>query len=489
LSVQNGAQGIATVGRVRRLFRAPFDLSERRLLLMGLDLASLSVALVASMALRPEYTLEWTLPYRRPLWFLSLGALWFPLAYTFDAYDLRVAGRRRTAVPAVLKAGLVTALMYTIIPFVTLPLPTSRFALGSFTLLVLVLLATGRALYVVVVAQPIFRRRALIVGTGWAASTIARVLREHNDGALQVLGFVADDAATAEDPSGAARGQSLVEGLPVLGRLGNLRSLVVQQHVSALILAASHEESGVLHQELTGHLELGVEIMPMPVLYEQLTRRVAVEHVGADWHVGMLVDPAGTRAIWPLVKRLVDIVLAGVGLLCFAVVLPIVALAIYLESPGPVFYTQERVGKNGKTFRLFKLRTMVPDAEKGGPVWAQTKDGRMTRVGRILRAGHLDEFPQFVNILKGEMSAVGPRPERPEFVRALSEEIPLYRVRHAVRPGMAGWALVQQGYSSSKEGSLLKLQYDLYYVKHQSLWLDFVILLKTVLGSVSLRGR
>jgi len=227
-------------------------------------------------------------------------------------------------------------------------------------------------------------------------------------------------------------------------------------------------------------LELGVEIIPMPVLFEQLTGQVPVEHVGDNWYVAMPIEHPGTAALWPLVKRLMDVVLASSGLFLLALATPFIALAIYLNSPGPIFYSQWRVGKGGRRFRAYKFRSMVPGAEKGQAVWAGENDTRATHVGRILRRTHVDEFPQFLNILKGEMTAVGPRPERPEFVEELAAEIPFYRVRHAVKPGMAGWALVKQGYGASKEDALLKLQYDLYYIKHQSLWLDIVILLKTI---------
>ena len=169
--------------------------------------------------------------------------------------------------------------------------------------------------------------------------------------------------------------------------------------------------------------------------------------------------------------------------------IPFIAFAIYIDSPGPIFYAQERVGRYGKIFKVYKFRSMVTDAEKGGAVWAEKNDARTTRVGRFLRKVHIDEFPQFINILRGEMSVVGPRPERPEFVEELGNEIPFYRVRHAVKPGMAGWGLVNQGYGSSKKDALVKLQYDLYYIKHQSLWLDFVILAQTVKDALSLGGR
>lgn len=195
-------------------------------------------------------------------------------------------------------------------------------------------------------------------------------------------------------------------------------------------------------------------------------------------------------SLWPIAKRIFDLVSAGLGALCLAVALPFIALAIYLDSPGPIFYTQERVGRGGKPFRLYKFRSMVLDAEPDGEaVWTAEDDPRITRVGCLLRRTHVDEFPQFLNILKGEMSAVGPRPERPEFVDLLAQEIPFYRLRHAVKPGMAGWGLVEQGYGASNEDARVKLQYDLYYINHQCLWLDTLVLIRTLLQSVTFGGR
>ena len=220
----------------------------------------------------------------------------------------------------------------------------------------------------------------------------------------------------------------------------------------------------------------------MPALYERLTgpgagRAGARRLVRGD--PGRCSFDALERAPADQAGALI-VVLGGLGLLCLAVLLPFVALAIRLDSPGPIFYVQQRVGIGGRVFRTFKFRSMVAEAEPDGAVWARRGDPRVTRVGRVLRATHVDEFPQLLNVLRGEMSAVGPRPERPEFVEKLAAELPLYRLRHVVKPGMAGWGLIRQGYAGSEQDVLVRLQYDLYYIKHQSLALDLVILLKTI---------
>jgi exopolysaccharide biosynthesis polyprenyl glycosylphosphotransferase len=426
-------------------------------------------------------------------------------------------------IPALLETVLLTTLIHLLLPILSPPWPASWGAFFVFPLLALALVAAERGLYLLVLDQPVFQRRVLIVGAGWAGCTIAEALEENGNGTYKLVGFVDDDpekigrrveigegklergdwrretgkgrlekgkgkvSALHSPPSNL---HSPSSSLKVLGDRTALSELIERHQINTLVVAITDEVDGELLQILVDCLEYGVNILPMPVLYEQLTGRVPVEHVGENWYVAMPLHHPGAGALWPMTKRLFDLISAGIGALLLTLALPFIAAAIYIDSPGPIFYTQERVGKGGKHFKVYKFRSMIPEAEKGGKaVWAKENDDRVTRVGRILRKLHMDEFPQFFNILKGEMSAVGPRPERPEFVQELAEEIPFYRVRHAVKPGMAGWGLVKQGYGSSKEDAMLKLQYDLYYIKHQSLWVDLVILLKTVADTLTFAGR
>lgn len=465
-------------------FSIPLDISERRVLLMMLDGLALGGALVLVTLTRPEYPGDMGIFLRRPHWLLLLWAIWFLLAYGLDLYDLQAASRFTQSLPTLLLAGLITTLLYTFIPFLTPALPASRLYLAAFPLAGLVFLTVGRFAYTRALSQPVFRQRALIVGAGWAGQTIARAISSMGSGSFELAGFVDDDPAKL-----GAEFSFAEETVRVLGDRHALHDLIRRHHITTLVLAITYEINGELFQTLMDCLEYGLDIVPMPVLYEQLTGKVPVEHIGDNWYVAMPIDHPLTRPIHRAIKRISDIILASLGSLLLLPFVPFISLAIYLDSPGPIFYTQERVGQGGRIFKVYKFRSMVPDAEQGEAVWAQENDPRVTRVGRLLRKTHVDEFPQFLNILKGEMSAVGPRPERPEFVAELSEEIPFYRTRHAVKPGMAGWSLVKYGYASSKEDAKIKIQYDLYYIKHQSFWLDMVILLKTIINTITLRGR
>ena len=217
--------------------------------------------------------------------------------------------------------------------------------------------------------------------------------------------------------------------------------------------------------------------------------KILVEHIGDQWYIA---SPSEIKLslLYLCWRKVLDITFGLLGTVCLFLIIPILALFIYLDSPGPIFYTQERLGINGQHFRMYKLRSMHVDAEElGKAIWAAKDDSRVTRVGRFMRATHLDELPQVLNILRGEMSLIGPRPERPELVSQLEKLIPFYRCRLCVKPGLTGWAQVKYRYTRTDQQALEKLQYDLYYIQHQSFLLDIFIILKTI-GEVFLhRGE
>jgi exopolysaccharide biosynthesis polyprenyl glycosylphosphotransferase len=259
-----------------------------------------------------------------------------------------------------------------------------------------------------------------------------------------------------------------------------------------VVLAITHRHtiSETALAALLSCWEQGVPVCTMPDLYERLLGRIPVEHIGRNLASVLRADEGSTVRVYRAVKRAADVALGAAGLGLGGLAVPFVALANALFSPGPLFYRQTRVGRAGHHFTITKFRTMQPDAENGtGAVWSSLNDPRITPVGRWLRRIRLDELPQSLNVLRGDMSLVGPRPERPEFVDALAAEIPFYRARHAVRPGLTGWAQVRYGYGNSVADARLKLEYDLYYVRHAGFYLDLVILLKTIAVVLGFRGR
>lgn len=474
--------------------RISLPYKERRRIMAVLDFLLLNISYMFVLLARPDITLGTEDLSRVILWFFFLDLFWYPIATAFGAYDIGVAGRMLKISETMAKAGLLTMGLYLLIPYLTPPLPSSRWQLFLTLLFPTNNLILGRCLYVLLLGSSKLKRRVLIYGAGWAGTSLAREMLESKDITYQLVGFIDDDPELQDadivfkDVLLKGNEQAEVE-LRVLGDGEKLNQIVTQNNVNTVVMAITYDISGKLLQRMTDCLEHGVELLPMPVLYEQITGKIPVQHVGDHWSVSMPINHPGTGAIRPLVKRVFDLVSAGIGTIFLGIAMPFIALAICIDSPGPIFYRQTRVGKGGRLFRVYKFRSMVPNAEENGAVWAEKNDSRVTRVGKFLRATHIDEFPQFFNILRGEMSAVGPRPERPEFVEELEKEIPFYRVRHAVKPGMAGWGLVNQGYGASKKDAMIKLQYDLYYIKHQSLWLDVVILLKTIFDTVTFGGR
>lgn len=474
--------------------RLLLQISEYRWLLMGLDLIAINSALLTSLSLQSGVGLNSRILADHPLWFVVISVLWLLLADAFDAYELRVADRLLTSIQAVTGAAAAATVIYLFIPYVTPPPPTTRLGVLSFPVLGIIALLAIRALSAFVLPRPVFQRRVLIIGTGQTGRTVARVLCT-NGSSYEVVGFISEfpenqEVAVMLDGHESADGAQRTQiGLPILGHPRGIAAAAARYGITTLVVATPQDGDSDLLQSLTDCAERGIEATSASAVYERLTGRVPLERVGKSWYVDLPIEHAGNSSLWNLTKRTMDVVLAGLGIVGLGLIFPFLALAIYLDSPGPIFYTQERAGKGGRIFRIFKFRSMALDAERSEALWAQKNDARVTRVGWILRATHLDEFPQFLNVLRGDMSAVGPRPERPEIIGELTAQIPLYRLRHAIKPGMAGWALVKHGYARTNHEALIRLQYDLYYMKHQSLWLDIVIILKTIGRALAFKGR
>lgn len=461
----------------------PLGLAERRAILVAGDLLVIAVLSAVSLrlgALRSGWVWGGGFVLDYLGWFAVLSSLWVGLAWLNGLYDPRLAlDRWRVAIGSV-KVSVQILVLWAIAYFLPPPWTLVRHVVVFFTALAALAMPLWRQVFAVVFSRSAFRQRLLIVGAGLAGRTLLAAIRSDAPHDYEVAGFVDDDAAK--------QGVE-INGVPVVGRREDLLTLARRMGVNELALAITHDLPGELLSILMAAREQGLTVTPMPVLYEAITGRVPVEHIGDHWAVALPLDGPGQRGAYRLVHRVLDLALAALGLALLALVLLPAAILIRLSSPGPVLYRQQRLGRGGRPFTLLKLRTMGMEAETDGPRWASQDDPRVTGVGRLLRRTRLDELPQVLNILRGDMSVVGPRPERPEFVAELEGRIPFYRARHAVRPGLTGWAGVHQGYAASADEALVKLQYDLYYIKHQSLALDVRILAMTLGSVLRLAGR
>jgi sugar transferase (PEP-CTERM system associated) len=391
--------------------------------------------------------------------------------YLYDLYDFVVMHDRRELVLRLIQAlGLAwvaLAIVMYLVPTLVIGRGVTLIALP----MALALMVTWRVAAHWLLGHPKVGEKILIVGSGESAVEIAREILGRRDAGYRIVGFVDSNAALV--------GQSLINPR-VLGTTSQMAEITRREGVDRVVVALGERRGQFPVRELLDmSLSGDVAIEECASFYERLTGRVSLDMMRPSWLIfsGRGRQNRLSGAVRTAAHR--GVALAG-ALLSLPIAL-LTALLIKLDSSGPVLYRQERVGKSGRTFSIMKFRSMRTDAERDGPVWA-SKDGdaRTTRVGRVIRKVRVDEIPQFWNILKGEMNFVGPRPERPHFVKQLAEEVPFYEQRHLIPPGLTGWAQIKYPYGASIEDARQKLQYDLYYVKNQSILLDAVIMFETV---------
>jgi len=322
------------------------------------------------------------------------------------------------------------------------------------------------------------RRGLLVIGHGPLTGAIIRSVRRSAVQGYRLVGVVVSERGDAQELG--------TSDIPIVGEMADIEALCRRFGVAEVVVAQTAARNPRHLRAALACLRLGCRVTDETTFYESTYGEVPVSHITPDWF--LTADLKGQRQEHAVFKRLLDVVAAGVGLLLTAPLFLFIAIIIRLQDKGPVFYSQTRVGQGGRHFTVYKFRTMYRNAESGGSAWAQPGDPRVTPVGRILRRTHLDELPQLWNILKGDMSLVGPRPERPELVAPLSSLIPFYDERHLLKPGLTGWAQINYPYGSTIADARRKLQLDLYYLKHTSLELDMTILLRTI-GTLCLGSR
>ena len=465
-----------------RRFR--FRFVERRVMLINGDIFAEVLSLITALFIwgseaQPQGFSFSFVRERVPGWFYLLPLIW--LFLLIELYDIRKASSWSRTLQGVATAALIGSILYLGLYFTSPPESLPRTGVAAFILASVIFTLLWRVFYIRVLTTELFLPRVLLVGGGVSGNILLKSFNKIETKPYFIIGIIDDDPAKL--------GQE-IEGYPVVGAGSDLLDVVEKEKISDIIVAISGVIKGGTFQALLDAQELGVEITRMPVAYEDLNQTVPIRILETDWLLRSFVDDTGVSGMYHVAKRIMDLAGGLVGVAIFLLLLPPVAFLIFLDDGFPIFYHQERLGQRAKPYKIIKFRTMIKDAEGDGEAkWAREDDQRVTKIGRFLRKTHLDEFPQFLNVVKGEMSLVGPRSERPSLVNKLQKDVPFYRARLLVKPGVTGWAQINYGYPETVDETIDKLEYDLYYIKNRTILLDLRIILGTPATIFGLKGK
>ena len=416
-----------------------------------------------------------------PIWFYLLPVIW--LVLLVELYEPHIAGSGRKTTRGIAIAAFVGLLAYSLV-FMIRQDPNSlpRIGVGAFLFFASLLTLGWRMIFIRIYKSTGQRRRMLIIGAGRAGQTLAEQYRSLGPRSFNIIGFIDDDIKKAG---------TTVHGFPILGSSSHLLDLLDAHHISDVVVAINGEVQGATFQTILDVQERGVDVTRMPTLYEEITGRVPIHHLDSDWLIRSFVDEVHVSGFYELAKRVLDIFGGLIGMVVLGLSFPLLAIAVAVDSGLPVFYSQDRLGRGGSRFRIYKYRSMYQKQDENG-IQAKTtmeNDPRVTRVGNFMRKTRLDELPQFWNVLRGDMSLVGPRAEVPSLVKEYQKQIPFYRARLLVKPGLTGWAQINYGYVASVTETGVKLEYDLYYIKHRTISMDIQIILRTIGTMIRRTGR
>ncbi len=456
-----------------------FNISERKVLLRIFDIISvLFILYFVSNTFDFDY---FTITKENWRWIFVLILYLSVFGTIFELYDLQKSSKIETVSANIVLTVSITVLFYFLTPFFTPILPDNRLQILYFYFAILLALFLWRLAYITFVVSPRFYKKVIIVGE---TSNIESIVEAFNvaDPNYKIVGFINCEINKTDK----IKFKGIIEYSPK-----QIYQVIKDEKISEVVIASYNSETitPAIYKDLITLLEGGFPIKEYTQVYEDLTQRIPVQFVGKDFYKYFPFSRSNQNKLYLFFHRFFDLIISAFGILIGIILLPLILLGNIIGNKGKLFYSQERIGKNGNLFRIIKFRTMIENAEKEGAVWAKKNDIRVTKFGKFLRHSRLDEIPQFWNILMGDMSLIGPRPERPFFVRELSQLLPFYETRHIVKPGLTGWAQVKTKYGSSVDESLLKLQYDLYYIKHRSFFLDVNILVKTLSTMIFFRGQ
>ena len=456
-----------------------FDLSERRTLLRVFDILSVLVGLyIVATVFDFDY---FKITNERWTWTLVLIVYLIVFSNIFELYNLHKSSKFDLIFPNVLIVSAITVLFYLLTPFLTPVLPDNRLQIIYFFFAITFSLLIWRWAYIFFISSPLFYKSYIYIGT-FSEILVIHSAIEETSSTFNVIGYYNIN-----------QHEKKPENFPDFKSLDQTKliDVVRAQRVSEIIIASNPKDdfSKEMFADLILLLESGILIREYAQVYEELTSRVPIQYIGKEFYRYFPFSRSNQNKLYQFFNRLNDMLIGLIGMLFCVIIIPFILLGNVFGNKGPLFYKQQRIGRNGFPFTIYKFRTMVVNAEKDGAKWAEKNDYRITKFGKFLRKSRLDEIPQFYNIFKGNMSVIGPRPERPEFVVKLSDKFPFYETRHIIKPGLTGWAQVNYSYGASEDASLRKLQYDLYYIKHRSFFLDLRIIFKTLSTVLFYRGQ
>lgn len=456
-----------------------FEVSERKILLRIVDLVMVYLGVYfLSLYFDFEYIV---VSVDNSVALILLGVYVTIFATIFELYDLQKASRLDTTFKNIVITASTVVLFYLLTPVLSPFLPIERMQIVYLYLTIIVSILLWRVIYINLIESPRFYKRVLLVGEVSNIDGLIKAL-DTSDPNYKIVGFINSEVSTPESVK--FKGLKEFEAKDFL-------QIIDKERISEILVASFNTEAimAEVYHDLMLLLERGFKIRDYTQVYEELLQKVPIQFVGKDFYKYFPFSRSNENKLYIFFHRAFDISFSLLGVTFGLILLPFILLGNIIGNKGPLFYVQERVGKNSKNFNIIKLRTMVVNAEKDGVKWAKKDDVRITAFGKFLRRSRLDEIPQFINVLKGDMSIIGPRPERPFFVNELSRIIPFYQTRHIIKPGLTGWAQVSTRYGASIDDSLTKLQYDLYYIKHRSIFLDFSITIKTLSTILYYRGQ
>ncbi len=410
-------------------------------------------------------------------WFLLLITYYLLFGQIFQLYNLNVSNNNFLVFKSVFITSIITTLLYVFSPYIAPSLPENRLQIIYFFLLISIPTIIWRLFYIWIFFSPKYFKTIVVVGDSLATEKLIELIQFKNF--HNIASYVSNTEINKLSNFHDVKTVDLIE-------------LVHSSLASEIVISTSGFSKEIiknLNKQLISLFKEGINIKSFETYYEEVTDRVPRDHLDYNFYKQINFSKNNDNHFYHFMQRVIDIVIFLIGISFFIAILPLLFIANLIGNRGALFYTQNRVGFKGEIFKILKLRSMVVDAEKNGAIWAQKNDSRITSFGKFLRTTRLDEFPQFFNILKGEMSLIGPRPERPEFVKELEEKIPFYAIRHVVRPGLTGWAQVNYPYANTIEEQETKLRYDLFYIKERSSFLNFKILIKTISTVLLLKGQ